>query len=255
MSDDIQRKVAQLKQKFHLTGIYSPGEYWKGYEAALDDMLYPSLPELLQRMHNILQEIERLQALRSQHSWFMKIRPEDAIRDKEKVAMTATEVIEENFRRAGIISRDELERGMMIPEEARVEILDGVLRISRVAAKPIQKNQILAESDLVPLNTENTSDKPYHSAVPAEALPNSRGRYAWLGSIVQNRQHAAGVSPFLPMCEYNPETGKEMLVGESTHQVKVEWDLGNGKWQLCSSCAALPQFENFRLRKKIPHTD
>lgn len=56
-------------------------------------------------------------------------------------------------------------------------------------------------------------------------------------------------------CEWSPTRG-EACYDNDPHwlddEIKAEWIVGaGGKWRLCSSCAALPEFKRFRKRKRI----
>lgn len=51
-------------------------------------------------------------------------------------------------------------------------------------------------------------------------------------------------------CEYNPNEHRACY--ENEVHAPAEWIVGaNGKWRLCSKCAALPEFKRFRVRRKI----
>lgn len=49
-------------------------------------------------------------------------------------------------------------------------------------------------------------------------------------------------------CEWNPATGTAANMDDPTHGVATV-SVGDGKWHLCESCAALPQFKRY---KKMP---
>lgn len=50
-------------------------------------------------------------------------------------------------------------------------------------------------------------------------------------------------------CEWNPDEGRAAYENEVHSFATVS--LGNGKWHLCESCAALPEFKRFRKRVPI----
>lgn len=51
-------------------------------------------------------------------------------------------------------------------------------------------------------------------------------------------------------CEYNPEAKRAAY--ENEVHAQAELIVGaNGKWRLCGSCAALPEFKRLRKRKVI----
>lgn len=56
-------------------------------------------------------------------------------------------------------------------------------------------------------------------------------------------------------CEWNPATGTAANVDDPTHGVATV-SVGDGKWHLCASCAALPQFNRYKktpLRRGSAH--
>jgi hypothetical protein len=51
-------------------------------------------------------------------------------------------------------------------------------------------------------------------------------------------------------CEWNPVEGQPAYDNEVHARAAVIVG-ANGKWRLCESCAALPEFAKYRKRKKI----
>jgi hypothetical protein len=56
-------------------------------------------------------------------------------------------------------------------------------------------------------------------------------------------------------CEWTPGADRPAWsVDEHTRTVRAAVLLGaNGEWRLCESCAALPRFKRFRVRRAIVH--
>ena len=55
-------------------------------------------------------------------------------------------------------------------------------------------------------------------------------------------------------CEWNPEENRPSTEGE--HEVPVEVFVGaRDLWRLCASCAALPEFERYRVRREVKHVE
>lgn len=52
-------------------------------------------------------------------------------------------------------------------------------------------------------------------------------------------------------CEYNPRQGRAKYEGEPCHNEATVSVGADGKWHLCESCAALPDFKRFRSRRPI----
>lgn len=55
-----------------------------------------------------------------------------------------------------------------------------------------------------------------------------------------------GVDP----CEWDPEHDRPTL-GEGDAHAQAEVVLGRGAWRLCASCASLPRFRRYKLRRPI----
>jgi len=51
-------------------------------------------------------------------------------------------------------------------------------------------------------------------------------------------------------CEYDPETKQAAYTGNN-HAIATVLVGSNGKWRLCESCAALPEFRRFTKRRTI----
>jgi hypothetical protein len=51
-------------------------------------------------------------------------------------------------------------------------------------------------------------------------------------------------------CEWEPKEGRPSHEGDEPHG-DATVSLDNGHWHLCASCAALPAFERFRVRKLL----
>lgn len=52
-------------------------------------------------------------------------------------------------------------------------------------------------------------------------------------------------------CEWNPEKNEAAKTSDGC-QNEATWRVGsNGEWLLCEKCAALPEFERFRVRRKL----
>jgi len=52
-------------------------------------------------------------------------------------------------------------------------------------------------------------------------------------------------------CEWYPSEGRPACEKDETHG-NATVSLGDGQWHLCASCAALPAFDRFRVRKPLP---
>lgn len=58
-------------------------------------------------------------------------------------------------------------------------------------------------------------------------------------------------TPRLEECEWDPTRGEPALAREPSHAWS-EVSLGaKGEWHVCRSCAALPRFKRFRVRKDL----
>ncbi len=51
-------------------------------------------------------------------------------------------------------------------------------------------------------------------------------------------------------CEWDPEHGRPAHVDDAPHG-DATVSLGDGQWHLCASCAALPAFDRFTVRKPL----
>lgn len=60
-------------------------------------------------------------------------------------------------------------------------------------------------------------------------------------------------SPVRDGCEWSPERGGPAYTTDEHHWTTPATMIvgANGKWRLCSSCAALPAFKRHRKRKPI----
>lgn len=55
-------------------------------------------------------------------------------------------------------------------------------------------------------------------------------------------------------CEWNPQAARAAF--ESEVHARADLIVGsNGKWRLCYSCAALPEFKRYTKRKEILRAD
>lgn len=55
-------------------------------------------------------------------------------------------------------------------------------------------------------------------------------------------------------CEWNPGADRAASSDSDEHYRTTAAEVivgANGQWRLCASCAALPQFKRFRVRRKI----
>lgn len=60
----------------------------------------------------------------------------------------------------------------------------------------------------------------------------------------------AGPASLADSCDWNPEEDRMALRGE--HHAAVEVIVGaTGQWRLCASCAALPEFDRYRVRREV----
>ena len=51
-------------------------------------------------------------------------------------------------------------------------------------------------------------------------------------------------------CEWNPRADLPAAAGDEPH-ADATVSLGDGDWHLCASCAALPRFKHFRVRRPL----
>ncbi len=51
-------------------------------------------------------------------------------------------------------------------------------------------------------------------------------------------------------CEWDPVAARPARDGDKRH-ADATWSLGDGEWHLCASCAALPEFARYRVRKTL----
>lgn len=59
-------------------------------------------------------------------------------------------------------------------------------------------------------------------------------------------------APFAPDgCEWFPAEDRPARMDDVPHAVATVSVGANGAWHLCASCAALPRFKRFRVRKQL----